>query len=188
MRFSRIILNNWKNFPAADVCLTNRAFIIGPNASGKSNFLEAFRFLRDIALPGGGLQDETQLSDGTLRLIGLLWSLQESGGPLLLEEPELSLHPSLLPKIPPLIHRAQKASGGRQVLLSTHSEQLLRDEGIGPDEVLIVEPQEEGSGLTEAAKIPEVPRFMLEAGLSASEAIFPRAKYQQMDLLDKIKL
>jgi len=34
--------------------------------------------------PQGAYQDERQLSDGTLRLIGLLWSLQEPGGPLLL--------------------------------------------------------------------------------------------------------
>jgi predicted ATPase len=30
--------------------------LIGPNASGKSNFLDIFRFMRDIVKPGGGLQ------------------------------------------------------------------------------------------------------------------------------------
>ncbi len=39
-----------------DVPLRERAFLIGPNASGKSNLLDVFRFLRDIAKDGGGLQ------------------------------------------------------------------------------------------------------------------------------------
>lgn len=56
MFISRIALRNWRNFRFADVNLTERVFIIGPNASGKSNFLDAVRFLRDISKAGGGLQ------------------------------------------------------------------------------------------------------------------------------------
>jgi len=39
-----------------DVSLQERVFLVGPNASGKSNLLDVFRFLRDIAKDGGGLQ------------------------------------------------------------------------------------------------------------------------------------
>jgi predicted ATPase len=56
MKFSRISLENWRNFGHVDVPLQNRAFLVGPNASGKSNFLDAFRFLRDIVISGGGFQ------------------------------------------------------------------------------------------------------------------------------------
>jgi predicted ATPase len=56
MIISHIVLRNWKNFRKVDVDLKERTFVVGPNASGKSNFLDAFRFLRDIAKPGGGLQ------------------------------------------------------------------------------------------------------------------------------------
>jgi predicted ATPase len=56
MIISRVILTNWKNFPDADVPLTDRVFIIGANAAGKSNFLDVFRFLRDIVKQAGGLQ------------------------------------------------------------------------------------------------------------------------------------
>jgi predicted ATPase len=57
MIISRVILTNWRNFRSADIPLGRRAFLVGPNASGKSNFLDAFRFLRDIAKSeGGGLQ------------------------------------------------------------------------------------------------------------------------------------
>ncbi|MCK5526462.1 MAG: AAA family ATPase, partial [Candidatus Latescibacteria bacterium] len=53
MRFSHIILENWRNFGHVDVSLQNRVFLVGQNASGKSNFLDAFRFLRDIVTSGG---------------------------------------------------------------------------------------------------------------------------------------
>src|SRR5258708_36271432 len=56
MIVSRIILKNWRNFETADAILSERMFLVGPNAAGKSNFLDAFKFLRDLALPGGGLK------------------------------------------------------------------------------------------------------------------------------------
>ncbi len=56
MYFTHIKLENWRNFLTVDVELQRRAFIVGPNASGKSNFLDAFRFLREVADPQGGFQ------------------------------------------------------------------------------------------------------------------------------------
>ena len=56
MRFTRLELGNWRNFLSVDVSLSQRVFIVGPNASGKSNLLDALRFLRDIADPAGGLR------------------------------------------------------------------------------------------------------------------------------------
>jgi predicted ATPase len=49
MKVSRIILKNWFNFQLVDVQLVKRVFCIGANASGKSNFLDAFRFLHNDA-------------------------------------------------------------------------------------------------------------------------------------------
>lgn len=368
MRFSHILLENWRNFGHVDVLLQNRAFLVGPNASGKSNFLDAFRFLRDIVISGGGFQksvtdrggvslirnlaarrypnivvqvalqekeeivwryriafaqdnqgrptlkeekvwrgddlilarpddedrvDEERLrqtyleqtfanrqfrdiadflasvhyyhlvpqlvrdpersigrqadpyggnfleqiaatqkhtqearlrrilaalkiavpqlgelklekddrgaphlygnyehwrpkgawqteadfSDGTLRLMGLLWSLLDGSGPLLLEEPELSLHPEIVRYIPQMMLRVQRGRrrAARQVLLSTHSSDLLRDEGIAPDEVLLFIPSQEGSIVQVGANIAEV-RQLLEAGLTAAEVVIPRTR------------
>ena len=45
-----------------DVRLRRRAFLIGPNASGKSNVLDALRFLRDTA--GHGLKEAVRLRGG----------------------------------------------------------------------------------------------------------------------------
>lgn len=54
MYVSRLSLKNWRNFRQVDVTLRRRTFLVGPNAVGKSNLLDVFRFLRDIALQGGG--------------------------------------------------------------------------------------------------------------------------------------
>jgi predicted ATPase len=58
MIVSRLKLKNWRNFQRVDdIPLRQRQFVVGPNASGKSNLLDVFRFLRDIAKSeGGGLQ------------------------------------------------------------------------------------------------------------------------------------
>ena len=56
MIVSHITLKNWRNFREADVDMGERMFLAGPNACGKSNFLDVFRFLRVLAKPGGGLQ------------------------------------------------------------------------------------------------------------------------------------
>ena len=56
MIISHIFLKNWRNFRTVEVDLAERTFLVGPNAAGKSNFLDALRFLRDLAKPGGGLQ------------------------------------------------------------------------------------------------------------------------------------
>ena len=52
-RFLSVRLENWCNFASVDVDLSKRVFLVGPNASGKSNFLDVFRFLHDIVLSGG---------------------------------------------------------------------------------------------------------------------------------------
>lgn len=57
MFISRLVLENWRNFLEVDVNLTERTYLLGANATGKSNFLDVFRFLRDISKSeGGGLQ------------------------------------------------------------------------------------------------------------------------------------
>lgn len=121
--------------------------------------------------PQGAWQSEDQLSDGTLRLLGLLWAMLEGNGPLLLEEPELSLHPEVVRYLPQMFARIQK-KGGRQVLLSTHSPDLLRDEGIGLDEVLLLNPKDEGTSVRPAAEIDEVD-VLLRNGTTLGDVVIP---------------
>jgi predicted ATPase len=134
--------------------------------------------------PQGAWQTEESFSDGTLRLVGLLWALQEAGGPLLLEEPELSLNPGVVRQVPTLFVRAQRT--GRQVIVTTHSEALLADEGIDPAEVFLLSPQEEGTRVERASDIKQV-NALLEGGATLAEAIVPRSvprDARQLSLLD----
>lgn len=52
MSIKRIRATNFKSFDELDVDLARLNVLIGPNASGKSNFVEIFEFLRDIAKSG----------------------------------------------------------------------------------------------------------------------------------------
>ncbi len=122
----------------------------------------------------GAWQREDQFSDGTLRLMGLLWSVITSSGPLLLEEPELSLHPEIVRHIPQMLARVQRRSGA-QVMLSTHSRDLLADDGIGVDEVLILTPSSEGTKVRVAAEFEEV-RELLEGGANLADAVLPHTR------------
>ncbi len=122
--------------------------------------------------PMGARQREDQFSDGTLRLLGLLWSLLESDSLLLLEEPELSLNSGIISKLAALMHRLQRQKK-RQIILSTHSADLLMDKGITGQEVVLLTPHLEGSKVEVASSIQEV-RDLLEGGLSVAEAVVPR--------------
>ena len=122
----------------------------------------------------GAWQTEEDFSDGTLRLMGLLWAALEGSGPLLLEEPELSLHPDVVRFVPQMFARIQRRTG-RQVLVSTHSTDLLRDEGIGLDEVLLLIPAEEGTAVEPASSVFEI-KALLESGASLAEAVVPRTR------------
>ena len=64
MIISKIKLHNWKNFQECSVEIAKRTFIVGANAAGKSNFLDAFDFLRDVAKKSGGLQAAVESRGG----------------------------------------------------------------------------------------------------------------------------
>lgn len=116
-------------------------------------------------------QSEEQFSDGTLRLIGLLWASLEGAGPLLLEEPELSLHPGIVRFLPQMFARVQRRER-RQVMLSTHSPELLSDSGIGADEVILFLPSKDATTLAPAGAFREV-IALLDGGISMAEAVLP---------------
>ncbi len=131
--------------------------------------------------PQGAWQTEEQFSDGTLRLMGLLWAALDGSGPLLLEEPELSLHPDVVRFIPQMFARIQSKTS-RQIIVSTHSTDLLRDEGIGLDEVLLLLPGAEGTQVRLAASFAEA-KTLLEGGLTLADAIIPLTRPARVEQL-----
>lgn len=121
--------------------------------------------------PKGAWQDEKLFSDGTLRFLGFLWSLLDGQGPLLLEEPELSLHPGIVRRLARVIYRLQKAKD-RQVLVSTHSYELISDKGIGAEEVVVLRPTKEGTKAVVGKDDKQI-KTLLEEGASVAEAVLP---------------
>ncbi len=135
--------------------------------------------------PNAGWQREDQFSDGTLRLIGLLWALLEGESMLLLEEPEQSLNAGIVGQLASIIHRVQKRRH-RQVLISTHSDALLSEQGIDGREVLMLTTSAEGTEVRVAADIDDI-KLLLEAGFTAGEAVLPRSNPpfpEQLSLID----
>lgn len=149
--------------------------------------LKALEFYRDEATgtphlrgkyehwrPKGAWQTEEDFSDGTLRLLGLLWAVLDGSGPLLLEEPELSLHPDVVRFLPQMFARMQRRTG-RQVILSSHSSDILRDEGIGLDEVLLLLPGREGTTVEAAAKLKQAEE-LLKGGVPLPDIVLPETR------------
>lgn len=129
----------------------------------------------------GAKQREDQFSDGTLRLIGLFWALLEGDGLLLLEEPELSLNGAIVSKMPALIYKLQKHKK-RQVILTSHSIELLQDRGISLEEIVILEPSGEGTHVSLASSKEEI-KNMLEGGMTPGDIILPQTKPKDIDQL-----
>lgn len=80
----------------------------------------------------------TRLSDGTLRYLSLLAVLLHPEPPPLIciEEPELGLHPDLLPTLSDLMCEASKRS---QVIVTTHSDVLVDALTDRPESVVVCE-------------------------------------------------
>ena len=82
--------------------------VTGPNGSGKSSFYRALRLL----------------SDGTLRYLLLIAALMTPRPPslMVLNEPETSLHPDLLPPLARLIAHAARES---EIIVVSHATPLV---------------------------------------------------------------
>lgn len=126
----------------------------------------------------GSWQREDQFSDGTLRLLGLLWALQEGDGLLLLEEPELSLNDAITEHIPLIIDRILRMrKSSRQVLISTHSDNLIAEVG-DPQSVLLLEPSGNGSIIR---RPNETEIQAMAHGLNPAEVLLPKTRPEQID-------
>jgi predicted ATPase len=105
----------------------------------------------DVSVEGGTVQvffiegnftiPATRLSDGTLRYLCLLAILCDPQPPPLIciEEPELGLHPDMLPKLADYL---VAASNRTQLIVTTHSDILVDSMTERPEAVVIFEKQE----------------------------------------------
>ena len=137
--------------------------------------------------PKGAKQQENQFSDGTLRLLGFLWALLDGRETILLEEPELNLHTEIVRRLPEFIRRMQqKKDKMRQVLITTHSYDLLDNHSIGADEIIVLLTTEDGTEVKRADNITEI-KAMLESGLSPAESTLNYVKPKDIEQFVHLK-
>ena len=124
--------------------------------------------------PNGGWQTEEEFSDGTLRMIALLWTLLANSSVILLEEPELSLHQEIVEKIPELIQRARnsKKKIGGQIFISTHSRVML-DSPVIKGQYLVLDVSDNGEG-TKVLTPNEQEELALQSGASPADILLPK--------------
>ncbi|MFT4102277.1 MAG: AAA family ATPase [Burkholderiaceae bacterium] len=136
----------------------------------KRKLLDALRALYDgiddfdVQIEGGTVQvffqegryivPATRLSDGTLRYLCLLAILCHPNPPPLIciEEPELGLHPDVLPTLASLL---KDAAGRTQLIVTTHSDVLVDALTDQPEAIVVAERTAAGTTLTrlDAAKL-----------------------------------
>lgn len=152
--------NHWLEPDASNIALVlNR---LRQDYEAKSRLLDAIRKLYngiedyDVRVEGGTVQvffqegrnaiPATRLSDGTLRYLSLLTILLHPTPPPLvcIEEPELGLHPDILPTVADLL---KDASTRMQLIVTTHSDILVDAMTDTPEAVLVCEKTAEGSRL-----------------------------------------
>ncbi|MCL2147038.1 MAG: AAA family ATPase [Synergistaceae bacterium] len=131
----------------------------------------------------GAYQNEAAFSDGTLRLLTLLWSIFDAteDHPLLLEEPELSLHEDIIRQLPGIFARLDRTrKKARQIFITTHAEAMLSMPGIGANEVLRLEQAAEGTIIRTA---DEQDIELMNGGLSAAEVFLPKTRPPRVEQL-----
>jgi predicted ATPase len=152
--------NHWLEPDASNIALVLNKLRRDYEAKGR--LLEALRKLYDgiddydVRIEGGTVQvffqegrnviPATRLSDGTLRYLSLLTILLHPMPPPLvcIEEPELGLHPDILPTVADLL---KDASSRMQLIVTTHSDILVDAMTDMPEAVLVCEKTTEGSRL-----------------------------------------
>lgn len=129
----------------------------------------------------------TSMSDGTLRALGVLCALLSGSGtvfsPVGVEEPEAALHPAAAGL---LLDALRDASASRQVLVTTHSPDLLDSSTISPDELLAVRAV---NGDTEIGRVDDAGQQALRESLytpgellRADQLVPVKGQTQQLEL------
>jgi len=132
------------------------------NVAARRRLLEALRVVYpgiedvDVRIEGGtaqvflietnGIMPATRLSDGTLRYLSMLALLCDPAPPplVVIEEPELGLHPDVLPSLANLLI---EASARTQIIITTHAPALVDALVDEPDAILVCERHANGSSI-----------------------------------------
>ena len=152
-----------------------------PNLSYQRVAGEEVVFYSDDPQSASSCSTHDQFSEGTLRLLGILFdlaTLPRSTTLVLLEEPETFLQPSVVRSLPSFL--AEVAYNKQiQMVITTHSPELLSDETIGTDQVLLLRTTEKGTTgeLLSESEDPRI-RAAVEAQFPPSEVVELTARHE----------
>lgn len=152
-----------------------------PNLSYRRLAGEEVVFYSDDPESASSRFTHDQFSEGTLRLLGILFdlaTLPRSTTLVLLEEPETFLQPSVVRSLPSFL--AEVAYNKKiQMVITTHSPELLSDETIGADQVLLLRTTDEGTTgeLLSESEDPRI-RAAVEAQFPPSEVVELTARHE----------
>lgn len=148
--------------------------------------METLEFRQDVAGAKHPWRFLAQnMSDGTLRALGILTALLQSNvdySPTLIgiEEPETALHPAASAALREVL---VQASGRTQVLVTSHSPDLLDDRSIDADAILAVVSE---GGKTKIAPLDRASRQMLRDHLfSAGELLRMNQLAPDRNIMDR---
>jgi predicted ATPase len=98
---------------------------------------EAIEFRQDVGQKHPWTFDALNISDGTLRMLGLLVAVYQLGPATVLgiEEPEATVHPAVTEQILEVLRDSSRL---RQILVTTHSPDLLDFRDIQDDQLRVV--------------------------------------------------
>lgn len=115
---------------------------------------ETLSFKQDIGDTTPFSFEALSMSDGTLRALCILLAVYQASSPsfIAIEEPEATIHPAALEVLVDILFSGAAFS---QILLTTHSPELLDDKDISLDNLLVVSLQK---GKTEIRPIGELSR------------------------------
>jgi len=121
-----------------------------------------------------GVYSHEQFSEGTLRLLGMLFglaTLPRTTSIVLIEEPEAFLQASVVRSMSSFLAEVAMTHDV-QMVISTHSPELIDSELVLPSQVLVLRP-EDGETIGELLSQSNDPRIhaVISAGLPKSEAI-----------------
>ncbi len=141
-----LFLNHLRGVPAAKKCMLEHLRNLYEGLDDfdvriRGGTVEVFLTEGDFIIPA------SRLSDGTLRYLCLLAILCDQTPPPLvcIEEPELGLHPDMMPKLADLM---RKASERTQLVVTTHSDVLVDAMTEEPEAVVVMEKRDGQTTMT----------------------------------------
>jgi len=98
---------------------------------------ETLQFRQDVGLKHPWTFEALNMSDGTLRVLGLLLAVYQPGHPpvVAIEEPEATVHPAVSEVV---VQVLLDSASDRQVLLTTHSPDVLDYKGLTDSQLRVV--------------------------------------------------